>query len=291
MSRTAYEPWAPPAEHQRRWERLGQLRDLVEGAAWGRPIDNPSELSRREARVAAVVAAMSDIAPAGYFVEDELSAAQRELDAACRVAGARIGCIRAPGELSADALRAIAGVVRQSAHGREVPMRPTVTVSVVEGDILSMEADAIVNPWNRNGRYWPRILIAPGGLSGKLKQRTTDEPWRQLAKNGMLRTGEVVVTDAGGLDGYGLMFHAAGLTSRWKATSESVAECARNIVRRATERGVRSVTVPLIGTGTGKLAPEASEAAILAGLRGVAHIVDEGETADVAVTIVRFTGL
>lgn len=217
---------------------------------------------------------------------DELDEAQRELDEACREAGATIGCIRAPGGLTAGALRAIADVVRQSAHGREVPARPTVTIRIVDGDILSMEADAIVNPWNRN--YWPRMLLAPGGLSGKLKERTTDEPWCQLAKLGMLPTGEVVVTVAGGLAGYRLLFHAIGLTFGWKATVDGVTECARNIVRRAIERDVHSVTVPLIGAGTGKLSAEASEAAILAGLSDVARIVDETEEADVAVTIVRF---
>lgn len=218
---------------------------------------------------------------------DELAAAQRELDDACREAGATIGCIRAPGGLSADALRAIADVVRQSAHERGSALsRPSVTVRVVDGDILSMEADAIVNPWNRN--YWPRWLLAPGGLSGKLKERTTDEPWRQLSKMGMLPTGEVVVTGTGGLAGYQHMFHAVGLTFGWKATPEGVTECAKNVVRRAIERDARSVTIPLIGAGTGKLAPAASEAAILAGLSAAAHIVDEGEGADVAVTIVRF---
>lgn len=59
-------------------------------------------------------------------------------------------------------------------------------------------------------------------------------------------------------------------------------------MRRAIERDVHSVTVPLIGAGTGKLSAEASEAAILAGLSDVARIVDETEQADVAVTIVRF---
>lgn len=290
MSRTTYEPWTPPPEHRRRWERLGQLRDLTEGAAWGRPLEDPAELARREARVSAVVAAMADIAPAGYFVEHGLEEAQRELDAACREIGARIGCIRAPGgQLTADALRAIAGVIREIPHS-DAPARPTAAVRVVDGDILSMEADAIVNPWNRNGKYWPRLLLAPGGLSGKLKQRTTEEPWRQLAKHGTLQTGEVVVTGSGGLSGYRLIFHAAGLTSRWKATAGTVSECARNIVRRAVEREVRSVTVPLIGTGTGRLAPETSEAAILAGISDVARVVNGSEQADVAVTIVRFAG-
>lgn len=68
MSAKAYEPWTPPEEQRRRWERLGLLRDLVEGAAWGRPVDDRVEVIRRERRVAAVIDAMSQIAPPGYFM-------------------------------------------------------------------------------------------------------------------------------------------------------------------------------------------------------------------------------
>lgn len=217
--------------------------------------------------------------------DDDFDQARRELDDACREAGVTVGGVRAPGGLTARGLRAIADVVREGAGRRGVPSRPTVMVRVVDGDILSMEADAIVNPWNRN--YWPRRFLAPGGLSGKLKERTTDVPWRELANLGMLRTGEVVVTDAGELPGYRLLFHAVGLTFGWKATVEGVAECARNVVRRAIERDVRSVAVPLIGAGRGKLTAEASEAAILAGLSDVARIVDDAEQADIVVTVVR----
>jgi len=165
-------------------------------------------------------------------------------------------------------------------------VKPSVTVRVVEGDILAMSADAIVNPWNRN--YWPRKILAPGGLSGQIKKRTTDGPWRQLAKFGMLPTGDVVVTGTGVLTGYGRIFHAVGLTFNWKATPEGVAECARNIVRRASELGVRSVTVPLIGAGTGKLAAADSEAAILAGLSDAARIVSDADSPDIKVTVVRY---
>lgn len=67
MTVIAYEPWVPAAEHRARWDRLGLLRDLVEGAAWGWPIDDPDELARREARRERVVTAMAEMAPAGYL--------------------------------------------------------------------------------------------------------------------------------------------------------------------------------------------------------------------------------
>jgi hypothetical protein len=73
MTQIANEPWTPAAEHRNRWERLGLLRDLVEGAAWGRPIDDPSELARRETRVRGVLEAMTETAPEGYFHDRPLT--------------------------------------------------------------------------------------------------------------------------------------------------------------------------------------------------------------------------
>lgn len=70
MTQIADEPWTPAVEHQERWERLGLLRDLVEGAAWGWPVVDPNELACREARVRDVVAAMAEMAPEGYFTTD-----------------------------------------------------------------------------------------------------------------------------------------------------------------------------------------------------------------------------
>lgn len=62
-----WEPWTPAAEQEERWVRLGRLRDLVEGAAWGRPLGDPVELERRKARIDKVIAAMAELAPVGYF--------------------------------------------------------------------------------------------------------------------------------------------------------------------------------------------------------------------------------
>ena len=70
MTHTVYKPWVPEAEQERRWERLGLLRDLVEGAAWGWPINDPNELARREARIDTVLGAMAEMAPAGFFHGD-----------------------------------------------------------------------------------------------------------------------------------------------------------------------------------------------------------------------------
>lgn len=164
-----------------------------------------------------------------------------------------------------------------------------VSVLVTEGDMFAMTGDAVVNPWNRN--FVPRWILRPGGVSGKLKDHTTDEPWKKLHKLGILRTGDVVVTEAGGLAGYRLIFHAVGLTTWWKATPDGVAECARNIVKQSVENNVRSVVMPLIGAGHGKMTTDQSEEAILRGLKDTAELVSAGESADLEISIVRYREL
>lgn len=67
--------------------------------------------------------------------------------------------------------------------------RNALTVQTVQGDLLRVPADAIVNPWNRN--YMPRWL-RPGGISGQLQAATGPGPWDELASHGLLQLGEAV---------------------------------------------------------------------------------------------------
>ena len=72
-------------------------------------------------------------------------------------------------------------------------MRP----SVVEGDLLDQEADAIVNSWNRNVIPW--WLLIPQGVSGAIKKRGGKGIFRELAKKGAIPLGGAVHTSAGSL--------------------------------------------------------------------------------------------
>lgn len=134
------------------------------------------------------------------------------------------------------------------------------TVQRVRGDITALHVDAIVNPWNRN--YVPRWMISPGGVSAALKRKTGPEPWRALARRGMLRLGQAVTTSSGDLPNAKAIIHVAGLTIGWKATRESVHLSTVNAIAEARVHGFRSLAIPLIGAGTGGLPPEESRAAI-----------------------------
>jgi O-acetyl-ADP-ribose deacetylase (regulator of RNase III) len=121
---------------------------------------------------------------------------------------------------------------------------------VVEGDLLAQPADALVNPWNRN--FVPRWLLLAGGVSRQMKRRTGPQPWKDLARAGVLPLGGVHITDGGTMPCD--LIHVAGLNVYWRATPDSVLNGTTNVIRAAWEAGYRHIASPLIGAGHGGMA-------------------------------------
>lgn len=125
---------------------------------------------------------------------------------------------------------------------------PKIRVTVVHGSLLDQkDVDAFVNPWNRN--FVPRLLLVPHGVSGALKKVTGSRPWKDLARFGLLRTGEAVLTSGGKIPQN--LIHVAGLNAFWVSTDESIAKSARNAVELAWLHNYKSIAMPLIGAGVG----------------------------------------
>ena len=151
------------------------------------------------------------------------------------------------------------------------------TLSEEYADLVSARADALVNPWNCNLLPW---WSYSGGVSGALKRATGPEPWRELARVGYLRPGEVVTTGPGRVTTTSFIVHLAGLNLWWRATEEAVVAGSRNAVEIAAERGARTVAMPLVGAGTGGLSPERARGAVVRGVQ------DAHPRHDVAVRLV-----
>ncbi len=139
----------------------------------------------------------------------------------------------------------------------------------VQGDLLRVPADAIVNPWNRN--YMPRWL-RPGGISGQLQAATGPGPWDELASHGLLQLGEAVVTSAGQLTTARSLIHVAGLNLLWRASPRSVALSVHSAVEAAVAHRFATITMPLIGAGHGHLSADASRSTIHAALGELRHV-------------------
>ncbi len=128
---------------------------------------------------------------------------------------------------------------------------------VVEGDLLDQPVEVIVNAWNRNLIPW--WLLLPQGVSGAIKRRGGVEPFRELARRGLLPPGGAVMTGAGRLP-FRAIIHVAGIGLLWISTEQSIRQSVRNALQLATEHRVQSIAFPLIGAGTGGSRQEAVQA-------------------------------
>jgi O-acetyl-ADP-ribose deacetylase len=123
-----------------------------------------------------------------------------------------------------------------------------VDLRVVEGDLLDQDVEVIVDAWNRN--LFPWWLLLPQGVSGAIKRRGGKDPFRELARMGMIPLGGAVVTGPGRLP-FKAIIHVAGISLLWRSSERSVRESVRNAVALAKRQGYRSIAFPLIGAGSG----------------------------------------
>lgn len=133
------------------------------------------------------------------------------------------------------------------------------TVTVVEGDLLEQNVDAIVNAWNRNIIPW--WLLLPQGVSGAIKKRGGLQPFRELGQLGPIPLGHAVETSPGSLP-FKSIIHVAGINMLWRSSERSIRDSVRNAVSIAANRGYRSLALPLIGAGSGSGNPEKVQAII-----------------------------
>ena len=125
---------------------------------------------------------------------------------------------------------------------------PKIKLTIKDGSLLDQtDVDAIVNPWNRN--FIPPYLFQATGVAKALQKTTGKQPWEELSRKGILKTGEAVVTDGGKLNQD--IIHVAGINLFWTATNKSIQTSAENAVKLAWEKGYKSIAMPLIGSGTG----------------------------------------
>lgn len=120
-------------------------------------------------------------------------------------------------------------------------------IELVEGDLLDQDVEAIVNAWNRN--LFPHWLLWPQGVSGAIRRRAGPEPFREVARQGLLPLGGAVLTSAGRLPYRGII-HVAGIGLFWTASEKSIRLSTHNALALAEGR-FNSIAFPLIGAGTG----------------------------------------
>jgi O-acetyl-ADP-ribose deacetylase (regulator of RNase III) len=148
---------------------------------------------------------------------------------------------------------------------------------LVHGDLLDQPVDAIVNAWNRN--FIPFWLLLPQGVSGAIKRRGGNAPFRELGRHGAIPLGGAVLTGAGRLPFRGII-HVAGINMMWRASERSIRLSVRNACALAAQCSFASIALPAIGAGSGGFDEGRSIALVADELDSLAH--------DLEVVIVRF---
>lgn len=133
-------------------------------------------------------------------------------------------------------------------------------LTVVTGDLLDQDVEVIINAWNRNIIPW--WMLMPQGVSKAIRRRGGIGPFQELWRQGPIPLGNAVETSPGRLP-FKAIIHVAGINLLWQATERSIRDSVRNAIALASERGYRSVAVPLIGAGTGGRSPEQVKSWIL----------------------------
>jgi O-acetyl-ADP-ribose deacetylase len=135
------------------------------------------------------------------------------------------------------------------------------TMKLVKANITEVEADVIVNAanaWGYMGGWWGRYILLPG-VAESIHYETkgvVEAEARQLARKFKHRPGEVFITSSGGLPSR-YVFHA--VTMAWPGTWSRLSiieNCIQNIFRRAKALEVKSIAIPGLGTGTGRLSKQ-----------------------------------
>ncbi|MCU4750528.1 macro domain-containing protein [Halobacteria archaeon AArc-curdl1] len=159
---------------------------------------------------------------------------------------------------------------------------------VIQGDIATQEADALVNAAGTS-------LRMGSGVAGALRRRAGSELNEEAIAKGPVDLGEVAVTDAYDLEADHVI-HAAAMPhyGDGKATETSIREATRNSLERADELECRSLVIPALGCGVAGFSLERGaeiigetigeyEPSTLEEVRFIAYSDDEYETVRAAV--------
>jgi O-acetyl-ADP-ribose deacetylase (regulator of RNase III) len=118
-----------------------------------------------------------------------------------------------------------------------------IELQVVEGDLTSLEVDAIANA--ANNRLW-----MGSGVAGAIKRAGGAEIEREAVERGPIEVGDAVATGAGRLAARWVI-HGAVMGQDLRTDATLVRRTTESVLRVADELGAKSVALPAFGTGVG----------------------------------------
>jgi len=128
-----------------------------------------------------------------------------------------------------------------------------VTLSVVQGDVTKLEAEAIVNAANSR-------LIMGGGVAGAILRVGGKEIQEEAYRKAPVPIGEAVATTAGKLKAKYVIHAPTMELPAMQTNKQNVRLATRGALECAKQLGVSSIAFPGMGTGVGGLSfKEAAE--------------------------------
>jgi len=116
-------------------------------------------------------------------------------------------------------------------------------ICVWQGDIATLDADAVVNAANNH-------LWMGGGVAGALKRGGGSEVEREAVSRGPIEVGEAVATTAGSLPAKRVI-HAAVMGQDLRTNAEAIGRATTAALQVAADEGLASIALPALGTGVG----------------------------------------
>ncbi len=114
-------------------------------------------------------------------------------------------------------------------------------ILIQQGDLTEMETDAIVNAANND-------LILGGGVAGAIRRKGGEQIQRECDAIGSIPVGYAAITAGGKLKAR-FVIHAASMALGGKTTAETLRHSTEHSLRIASERSLKSIAFPAVGTG------------------------------------------
>ena len=120
-------------------------------------------------------------------------------------------------------------------------MKPDEKIVLLQGDLTEMDVDAIVNAANND-------LQLGGGVAGAIRRKGGEAIQRECDAIGAIPVGGAAITTGGKLRAR-FVIHAASMQLGGATTARALRSSTAHALRIASERGLRSIAFPAVGTG------------------------------------------
>ena len=132
----------------------------------------------------------------------------------------------------------------------------SIEIRVVQGSILDVECEAIVNAANSRG-------LMGGGVAGVIKRAAGSEVEEEARCQAPIPVGSAIIT-SGGRTRFRAIIHAPTMPDPgMRIAAENVARATRAALERAEAQGFASIALPGMGTGVGGVAHDEAARAMI----------------------------